>query len=202
MTNDEFVLGLDLDGVTARYTEGMAQVVEEDRGLEPGSLPEPTDWNFANWGFQPGDFTKYHTELVVNRNGFRTLTPMEGASEALWRLSDAGVWIRIVTHRLVISKQHAVVASDTIAWLEENSIPYRDICFLGAKVSVAADLYVDDGPHNIEALREGGKNTVVFDQPYNQHSPGPRVKDWLELEKFVLDAKAEWESDRGFLLGD
>lgn len=200
MTSDPFVLGLDLDGVTAHYTAGMAAVVEEDRGLEPGSLPEPTDWNFGNWDFKSGDFMKYHTELVVNRNGFRSLEPMQGASEALWRLSDAGVWIRIITHRLVIKGQHAVIGSDTIAWLEENSIPYRDLCFLGTKADQAADLYVDDGPHNIEALQDAGQATVIFDQPYNQQCVGPRVKDWMELEAFVLDAKAEYQDDRGLVL--
>lgn len=193
MTSNEspFVLGLDLDGVTAHYTKGMAEVVEDDRGLARGTLPEPTDWNFSNWDLDKSEFIKYHTELVVNRNGFRHLDAFEGTSEVLWRLSDAGVWIRVITHRLIISKQHAVVASDTISWLEEKSIPYRDICFLGQKAEVGADLYVDDGPHNIETLQGDGQNVLVFDQPYNRDCVGPRVRTWNELESFVLNCMEE-----------
>ena len=34
-----------------------------------------------------------------------------------WRLSDAGVWIRIITHRLYVNWGHQEAVSDTVAWL-------------------------------------------------------------------------------------
>lgn len=184
----DFILAVDLDGVVTQYVEALAEVIEEDRGLEPGSLPDPTTWSFDGWDLKEGDFERYHTELVVNRNGFRTMESVEGASEVLWRLSDAGVWIRIVTHRLIFNGHHAVVVADTVSSLEEHGIPFRDLCFLGAKPDVKADLYIDDGPHNIEALQAIGANTLVFDRSYNRDCTGPRAADWLEVEEYVLKA--------------
>ena len=101
-----------------------------------------------------------------------------GAAEALWRLSDAGVWIRIITHRLYVNWGHAMAVADTVDWLDATGIPYRDLCFLGAKPQVEADCYVEDAPHNVVALRETGAHVIVFDQPYNRDVAGPRAADW------------------------
>ncbi len=117
---------------------------------------------------------------------FRTMPPVAGAAEALWRLSDAGVWIRLITHRLYTNWGHAIAVGDTVAWLDEHGVPYRDLCFLGDKPEVDADAYIDDAPHNIEALRRAGADAVVFDQPYNRDLPGPRVGSWAEAEQWVL----------------
>ena len=76
---------------------------------------------------------------------FRTMPAMPGAAEVLWRLSDAGVWIRIITHRLYVNWGHATAVADTVDWLDAAGIPYRDLCFLGAP-QVEADCYVEDAP--------------------------------------------------------
>ena len=87
---------------------------------------------------------------------FRTMPVVPGAAEALWRLSDAGVWIRLITHRLYANWNHAVAVGDTVAWLDDHSIPYRDLCFLGDKPQVEADAYVDDAPAQRVSLRGTG----------------------------------------------
>jgi hypothetical protein len=108
----------------------------------------------------------------------------------LWRLSDAGVWIRLITHRLYVNWGHAVAVADTVGWLDAHGIPYRDLCFLGQKPHVEADAYVDDAPHNVEALRSTGSRVIVFDQPYNRELAGPRAQSWLEVERLVVDLMA------------
>src|SRR3546814_7620104 len=107
---------------------------------------------------------------------FRKMPALPGVAEALWRLSDAGVWIRIITHRLCVNWGHAVAVADTVAWLDETGIPYRDICFLGAKPEVEAHCYIDDGPHNVVALREAGNHVIVYDASYNLDLDGPARK--------------------------
>ena len=114
---------------------------------------------------------------VTEHRLLRELPVIADAADALWRLSDSGVWIRIITHRLYVNWGHAIAVSDTVTWLDEARIPYRDICFLGAKPEVEADLYIDDGPHNVEALLAGGNEVIVFDQPYNRHVEGVRGDD-------------------------
>jgi 5'-nucleotidase len=114
---------------------------------------------------------------------FRHLDPMPGAAEVLQRLSDLGVRIRIVTHRLYVSGTHSIAASDTVDWLDEHDIPYWDLCMVARKGDVGCDLYVDDAPHNVQALRDIGRRTIVYDWPYNRHMEGPRARSWEDVEE-------------------
>jgi 5'(3')-deoxyribonucleotidase len=128
---------------------------------------------------------------------FRDLDVIEGAAEVLWRLSDAGVWIRIITHRLYVNWGHQAAVSDTVEWLDAARIPYRDLCFLGAKPQVEADLYIDDSPGNVSALRRAGNEVIVFDQPYNQAMDAPRASTWNQIEDIVLDRFTKWSGVHG-----
>ena len=169
-----FVFGVDLDGVVADYTAGFAKFIAELRGIDPASLPEERSYDFREWGLGPGEFERYHASAVSEHRFLARLPAIKGAAEALWRLSDAGVWIRVITHRLYVNWGHAEAVADTVAWLDSERIPYRDICFLGHKPEVEADCYVDDAPHNITALRASGNDVIVFDQPYNRDAAEPR----------------------------
>lgn len=188
MTDRDFILGVDLDGVCGDYTRAFRAVVAEDRGVDPATLGDARSWDFAEWGIDgPEAFDRLHRLAVLEHRMFRHMPAMAGVAESLWRLSDAGVWIRIITHRLCVNWGHAVAVADTVAWLDDTGIPYRDICFLGAKPEVEADCYVDDASHNIAALRAAGNHVIVFDAPYNQDVEGPRARTWDEVEDLVTD---------------
>jgi 5'-nucleotidase len=181
-----FILGVDLDGVCGDYTAAFRAVVAADRGVEPDTLGDARSWDFAEWGVDgPDEFDRLHRKAVLDHRMFRDMPPMEGVAETLWRLSDAGVWIRIITHRLCVNWGHAIAVADTVDWLDATGIPYRDICFLGAKPEVQADCYVDDAAHNVIALREAGNEVIVFDAPYNQEVDGPRARAWTDVEQLV-----------------
>jgi 5'-nucleotidase len=188
--NESFVLGVDLDGVCADYTAGFRRVVAADRGMPPEALPIERSWGFEEWGLDAEEFGRLHRRAVTEERMLRSLPVFKGCAETLWRLSDAGVWIRIITHRLYVNWGHAQVVSDTVTWLDQARVPYRDLCFLGNKPDVGADVYIDDAPHNIEALRRAGNAVIVFDQPYNQYLPGPRVAGWDEVEELVYELAA------------
>jgi len=182
-----FVFGVDLDGVVADYTLGFRDVVADVLSRDPATLPIERSWDFAEWGIDQRDFDTLHEIAVNQRRMLRHLPMIDGAADALWRLSDAGVWIRVVTHRLYVNWGHAAAISDTVSWLDENRIPYRDICFLGTKPEVEADCYIDDAPHNIDSLRAAGNEVIVFDQPYNRTYDGLRARNWTEVEEIVID---------------
>jgi len=186
----DFVFGVDLDGVCADYMTGFAKFVSKELKVEESSLPEITEWGYHQWGLDDEEFTKLHFK-AVKQHLHRDLPIVEGCAEALWRLSDAGVWIRLITHRLYTNWSHQAVVSDTVHWLDTHKIPYRDLCFLGNKPQVEANLYIDDAPHNILGLRNAGNKVIVFDQPYNQHLDQPRAKSWLEVEELVLESAAK-----------
>jgi len=184
---DGFILGVDLDGVCGDYSGALRQVVAAEKDLDIETLPPQASWDFLEWELGPGEFEDMHRKAVLEHRIFRSMPPMPGAADALWRLSDAGVWIRIITHRLCVNWGHAVAVADTVSWLDATGIPYRDICFLGAKPEVEADCYVDDASHNVTALREAGNHVIVFDAPYNQDVDGPRAKSWADVEELVKE---------------
>lgn len=185
--DDEFVLGVDLDGVCADYTSAFRSVVALEWDVAEASLTTEVSWDFAEWGVDRERFLALHRAGVQQHRMFRDMPAIPGASEALWRLSDAGVWLRVITHRLVTNWGHRTIVSDTVEWLDLRRIPYRDLCFLGRKPEVQAHAYVEDAPHNIEALRAGGNTVIAFDQPYNREIPGLRAKDWDEVEEIVAE---------------
>ena len=188
---DQFILGVDLDGVVADHTRRFRDILAEIRGIDPETLTLERSWDFGEWGLGPDEYGDHHRVAVMEYDMFRTMPMIEGAADALWRLSDAGVWIRIITHRLYVHWGHEKAVADTAAWLDANSIPYRDLCFLGAKPQAEADAYIDDAPHNIEELRSYGNTVIAFDQPYNRSIDGLRAHDWGEVERIVADLVTE-----------
>lgn len=184
----ERILGVDVDNVLADYTDAFRQVVAAGTGRDPEDLPVPTTWSaYEEWGLNDRTFNQWHRRAVVDERILRDADPIPGGAEALRNLSEAGVRIRIVTHRLYLSGTHALVASDTVEWLEEHGIPYWDLCFVARKGDVGCDVYIDDAPHNILHLRERGHRAIVFDWPYNREVDGepldgPRATDWEEAE--------------------
>jgi 5'-nucleotidase len=185
-----FVLGVDLDGVCADHTAAFREVVAAELSVDPATLGPQQAWDYHAWGVDDEAFLRIHKKAVLEYRMFRTMPPIAGVAEALWNLSDAGVWIRLITHRLYTNWGHQVAVSDTVAWLDEHGIPYRDLCMLGDKPQVEAGAYIEDAPHNVEALRGTGNPVVVFDQPYNRHLDGLRARTWAEAEQIVLDLVA------------
>jgi 5'-nucleotidase len=186
ISDQPIVLGVDLDGVCGDYEDALRASYASRKGVDPSDLPAQTTLDaFSEWGMTFEEFEEAHRYAVAEDRIFRTMAPLPGVSEALWRLSDAGVWIRVITARLLFNGIHEASAADTAYWLDANDIPYRDLCFINTKPDVGADLYVDDSPGNVIALREAGRATIVFDQPYNRHLPEPRAGSWDEVVAHV-----------------
>lgn len=180
----EKVLGVDVDNVLADYTGGLRKVIADVRGDDPADLPDPSHWaHYEEWGLDADSFNDWHRRAVVEHRMFRWLDPIPGAADVLRRLSDQGVRIRIITHRLYLPGMHALAASDTVEWLDEHDIPYWDLCMVARKGDVGCDLYVDDAPHNIQALRDIGRPVIVYDWPYNRELEGPRARSWADIER-------------------
>ncbi|MEX0592670.1 MAG: hypothetical protein WD358_01005 [Nitriliruptoraceae bacterium] len=176
------VIGVDLDGVCADYEGALRASIARHSGRELSDIPAQTVMDaYSEWGLTFAEFEEAHRRAVVEDRMFRTVSPTPNVSEVLWELSDAGMWIRIITHRLLFNGIHEVSAADTAWWLDHHHIPYRDLCFIGDKPGVGADLYIDDSPRVITALRTAGRSVIIFDQPYNRHLDAPRVTEWRHV---------------------
>lgn len=188
---EPFVFGVDLDGVCGDYTSAFRTVAARELGVSEDTLPLERSWDFREWDLdRVGGFAALHAKAVSEDRLFATMPPIDGVRDALWRLSDAGVHIRVITHRLYVNWGHAGAVADTVEWLDTQRIPYRDLCFLGNKPDVGADIYIDDAPHNIDQLRGAGYEAIVFDQPYNRDIDGLRASDWTAVEEIVMDRAA------------
>ena len=180
----EFVLGVDLDGVVANYEGAFRSYIAGLRGIHPADLPTVKTWSFTDngWFADNSEYLDAHRD-AVNDGMFALMDMIPDASDALWALSDAGIRIRIITHRLIVNFNFGKTVADTVSFLDRHDIPYRDLCFLRDKADVGCDLLVDDAPHNIEALRSahGPAIAMVFDQQYNQHVPGLRARNWHDV---------------------
>ncbi len=196
----QFVLGVDLDGVCADYYPFMRQVVADWLGRDIDSLPTDVGWDMTEWGIAPGEFHKVHRFAVVQRKLFLEVGMIVGAGPALRRLSNRGIRIRIITHRLVIEHFHQIAVAQTVEWLDRHGIPYWDLCFMGEKGAVNADLYIEDSPHNVEALLRDRRDVIVFSHAANTHIEVPddqRARTWAEAEPLIVARYDAWERRDG-----
>ena len=175
-------LGIDLDGVVADFNTGWMTRYNAEYGtnLMPDQV---TDWgamipltHFAS--------TDEFWRWARNGDGpglFRYLPVLPGASSALRRLSKH--------HQIVIiTTKPRWANAETFSWIGDNAIPTREVHIIGRKWLVDCDIYLDDGPHNLEGLIGHHPNRVVcrFIQPWNHPISGVvDIDGWSSFEDLV-----------------
>lgn len=191
------IIGLDLDNTVYDYTGALRDAIAKQLGvtdMEAHRLayPDPHDYGMSNWPNFATDenvFRTFHTKAVEDRI-YRDMPTFPEASEYLWRLSDEGHHIRIITSRFVKHGQNHRVVTDTGISLDNNDIPYRDIMFTALKVDIFADVYIDDSPKNIQLLKAAGRQVVIYDAPYNRDLEGRRAHNWPEVYAHLKEIEA------------
>jgi len=175
-------LGIDLDGVVADFNAGWMSRYNDENGtdLSPDMV---TSWNAM---LDLTEFSSIGEFWVWARNDggpglFRTLPVFDEARESLWRLS--------VDHDIVIiTTKPRWANAETFCWLGDNNIPTREVHILEEKWRVDCDVYLDDGPHNLESLVVERPNRIVcrFVRPWNDAVPGVvDIDNWQQFESLV-----------------
>lgn len=174
-------IAVDLDGVcyhwerTARY---MLRRWYADRGeLHPAMLDRASrHWDDIQQNVSPEAWDWLWSE-GVDRGLFRHGHIVSGTIEALTALTGDGHEVFVATAR----PKRAI--GDTLAWiaLQLHRVPLSDVRIHVNKLATDADLYVDDGIHNILAVTAAGKRAILFNQPWNCESPTPL--DWSLTER-------------------
>ncbi len=188
-----FVLGLDLDGVCGNYAYKLREILAKKRGVPVEELTLDISWDFKEWGLDKEEYLELHEEAIFKHHIFFNMSPIKGVSEALWELSNKDIWIRIISHRLLIHGSYQKVANDTALWLDKNNIPYRELCLVGHKTSVGADLYIEDSPIHIKEYKKLGKDVIIFSQSHNKDIEGLRADTWKEAKEIILKLASEKE---------
>lgn len=173
----------------------MREIAAEWLGVPVQRLTRKVSYGLPEWKLEPmGGYTPLHRFAVLERRLFATAPPIPGAPAALRRLgANDQIRIRIITNRLFIPHFHKEAAAQTIEWLDHHGIPYWDLCLLPDKAAVGADLYIDDTPDNVEALRAKDLDAIVFTNSTNRKVAPPRADNWVELEQMILDRVAAWQ---------
>ncbi len=186
MSIEKTIIGVDLDGVCADFYRRLREIAAEWLEREIDELPTDFSYGLQEWGIADSEqYNSLHRFAVTQRGLFETCPMISGARKYLRRLSDEGARIRIITHRLFIHYFHHASVSQTIDWLDQNGIPYWDLCFMKDKEQVGADIYIEDSPHNIEKLRSEGLHTICFANSTNTHIAPPRATTWEEVYRLV-----------------
>ena len=188
----EVVLGVDLDGVCADFYTRMREIASEWLEVGVETLTKDVSYGLTEWGIRDEDhYRQLHRFAVTQRDFFETCPPIKGAGPTLRRLSDEGYRIRIITHRLFINFFHEASVRQTIRWLDKHGIPYRDLCFMGEKDQVGADVYIDDSPDNVEALRAAGHLCICFANSANRGIEAPRARNWEQVYELIKQRHPE-----------
>lgn len=184
------IIGVDLDNTSGDYTDALRQYVGEAEGIPVEErltvFPEPSDYNFTTWPFVSTDFLRYHSEAVA-QGIYGKMKVYDGCSQTLWKLDEDGHHIRVITSRFTVWGQNNRVVASTGAWLDKVDLPYRDIMFVRDKGDVYADVYIEDNPSNIFALRALGRTVIVYDALYNRDISGLRAHNWEEVYKLITE---------------
>jgi 5'(3')-deoxyribonucleotidase len=191
MSKQSIVLGVDLDGVCADFYGRMREIAAEWFEKPVNELTTDVSYGLREWGVREDEYSSLHRFAVTERDLFTTTPMIPGARKVLRTLSSEGYRIRIITHRLFINYFHEMAVSQTIHWLDHHGIPYRDLCFMKDKEQVGADIYVEDSPDNIRALRTEDNFAICFANSTNQHIEAPRAETWDQ----VYDIVKGWSRD-------
>ena len=203
MDNSSFIFGVDLDGVVGDFYGAIRNIASDWLNKPVESLTPEVSFGLGEWGIDEfGGYDRLHRFAVTQRNIFRDMQPIENAPAALRKLSNQGIRIRIITHRLFLKYSHRNTITQTVDWLDNYDIPYWDICFMNDKGAVGAHVYIDDAPENIISLRKHGCKTIVFTNSTNRDMQGPRAGNWHEVENLVMETREEWLTGTVGLFGN
>lgn len=188
-------IAIDVDGVLAEQVEPVLERVNERYGDQiSDELGRPMDKaDIKSWDEPiPGTGTNIKIEIesaLKDPDFILSLPVIDGAQSAIDDLKSKGFEITIATSRGNASSK------PTKEWLDGKSISYDEyISTNGSSKSVLdAETLVDDYPGNISEFIEGGRNGILFHQPWNSsYSPSNqprsyRAKSWQHVNNILTE---------------
>lgn len=175
-------IGLDIDGVLADFTAGIVAVGRLHGHALAGATNGPNTYHLVEPGWFPCKNSMSAAMTAMLDNGLMAELGLLDvtAAGAVAELRAAGHQVSIVTAR------HSRCSADTSLWLQRHGIHIDDVRFEWDKPRAGCDVYLDDAPHNIAALRQAGAAAVVYDATYNQDVTGHRAGSVAEFADQVL----------------
>ncbi|MBM6618717.1 5' nucleotidase, NT5C type [Bacillus suaedaesalsae] len=113
---------------------------------------------------------------------FLNLKPLPNAKEVIERLSQKH-------ELLIVTSSVSTAFAEKELWINEHLpiIGKENMIFTHKKDKVCGDLLFDDAPHNLHSFQATGRIAIAMDYPYNRMVNVPRVKNWLEFERGIIE---------------
>lgn len=174
-------IGVDLDGVGYAWDKTARFLLKWHHGWD---LPESQTWDSIQEAVDKDAWQWLWSDAITKHGLYRHGHLLKGFKEAMDAL-DARHDVVILTARPSKARQ------DTLAWLSYHQIPTKEVHILGKepKSSIACDVYIDDGPHNVVELVENRPEAKVicWSRPYNSAVTkyDLRTNDWRTALGFI-----------------
>jgi 5'(3')-deoxyribonucleotidase len=181
-TSSKIRVGIDLDGVVADFTGGWIRLYNAQFGAQIRA-DQVTTWDAAEELTHFGSMTAFwrwaRTAGSNGRSLFAALEPYPGAVAGLRALLN-------VTHVAIITTKPAWAIPDTLDWLARLRLPLREVHIISDKPSVPCEVYLEDSPLQLAALRRRRPDSIVcrFVRPWNRPVEG--CVDVTELDDLMV----------------
>lgn len=158
-------IGIDLDGCLYDFTKDYHSYIVNIQGIPADEIVPVTSWDFyEHYGFSVHEFLDHLRDGADREFIFRNGEPAFRSIITLEFLKAEGHTLHIVTDR---GRFGASAIQSTVDWLHQYEIPFDSLTFGQNKTLVNVDLFVDDSPENLRALKDAGTRTVRFAQEWN-----------------------------------
>ena len=172
---------LDQDGVLADFERGFHDAWNASMGEKHPALLLDQRRSFYVRDDYPAIYRDAVEAIYTAPGFFRDLLPIPGAIDAVKALLELGHDVRICTSPL---NQYRYCLPEKYEWVERHlgSDFVHRMIVTKDKTVVYGDVLVDDKP-GIVGTRPPDWRHVVFDQPYNRQTGGPRMtwENWREV---------------------
>lgn len=178
-------IGLDIDGVVADFSGTVVALYDNWFGETCPIVWDRWDAydmspHFPRWA----DCAAWCDKAGV----WGSMPFIPGAAAGIDALASAGHDIKFLTAR-----RGDVCLQQTNTWFDREIRArlglgrkrlYAELS--GKKSDIPCQLYVDDGPEELAALKRAGMSTVRFEQPWNVKRPATAVvKNWTDLVALI-----------------
>lgn len=182
-TNEKYSIGLDLDGTSGGFHKAFRDTLIGHQGFADHEIPvrTPNEYCYVSAGIFPDkDTFMSHLHRATGNGVYRNLSPYSGLRKHLNAMIQDGAFISVITSRPDDAME------DTLAWLTEVArVPFHEVNITHDKLTIDADVYIDDMPGHIERFQTANSGAIVYDQPYNRNVNAPRAKTWNEIPSLV-----------------
>jgi hypothetical protein len=181
-------IGVDIDDVIYPWCKA-AQEACERAGITGGNTI--TRWDFhEDYGITREQLWEV-LEREYRRGMLMVERPIPGSVRALEMVIALGHEVHLVTARGFEPQNAEMVRSDTLWWLSMLEVPHHSVTFTRDKWTVPCDVYLDDSPKHVRALRNRGLHALLIEAPHNgdahdlDHMRWPSLLDWAAFHRDV-----------------